>query len=167
MYVYSGNGLELQAGSMIHFQAVNSLGLDVGTKRIGVALCEGTAWASRPLTVLQRHGGVKDLEAVARLVLAHGVSEIVVGLPINMDGSEGRSCLLVRRFAAALEKHLEIPIRLWDERLTTWEAEGILKEREVRPSKRRGVVDKVAAALILKSYLEANPKEANTQECEK
>lgn len=131
------------------------LGLDLGSKRIGVAVSDEMGWTAQGLTVLNRHGGLKDLENIARLVSEQGAEAIVLGLPINMDGSEGEQARKVRRFAEKLEEHLGIEVHLWDERLTTWEAEGILKEAGVKGPKRKRVVDKVAAALILKSYLQA------------
>jgi putative Holliday junction resolvase len=131
------------------------LGLDLGSKRIGVAVSDEMGWTAQGLTVLNRHGGVRDLENIARLVSEQGAEAIVLGLPINMDGSEGEQARKVRQFAEKLKQHLDIEVHLWDERLTTWEAEGILKEAGVKGQKRKQVVDKVAAALILKSYLQA------------
>lgn len=140
------------------------LGLDVGTKRIGVALSDELGLTAQPLSVIARHGGLRDLDAIAGLIKEHQVSSLVVGLPINMDGSEGESAGRIRRFAASLHEHLGLPVFLWDERLTTWEAEGILKEASVRAKKRRGIVDKLAAALILKGFLEARRLEAQGKE---
>ena len=137
------------------------LGLDFGTKRIGVALSDEMGWTAQGLTVIQRKGNEKDIEKIGRLVLEHGVEGIVLGLPLNMDGSEGKSAEAVRRFAGLLEERLKIAVHLWDERLTSWEAEGILKEAQVKPKKRKQVVDKLAASLILKSYLEAQRESAD------
>ena len=131
------------------------LGLDLGSKRIGVAVSDEMGWTAQGLAVLNRHGGKRDLENIARLVQEQRVEEVVLGLPINMDGSEGEQARKAREFAERLREHLELPVHLWDERLTTWEAEGILKQAGVKGRKRRQVVDKVAATLILKSYLEA------------
>jgi len=131
------------------------LGLDLGSKRIGVAVSDEMGWTAQGLTVLNRHGGQRDLENIARLVKEQEVGEIVLGLPLNMDGSEGDQARRAREFAGKLEEHLGLPVHLWDERLTTWEAEGILKEAGVDGRKRKQVVDKVAATLILKSYLKA------------
>lgn len=137
------------------------LGLDLGTKRIGVALSDEMGWTSQGLTTLQRKGGKKDLESIGRLVEEHSVEGIVLGLPLNMNGSEGKAAEQARRFAGLLEEHLGIPVHLWDERLTSWEAEGILKEAEVKAKKRKQVVDKLAATLILKSYLDAQQESAD------
>jgi putative Holliday junction resolvase len=131
------------------------LGLDFGTKRIGVALSDEMGWTSQGLTTIERKGNNKDIERIGRLVEEHEVEGIVMGLPLNMDGSEGKAAEAVRRFAGLLEERLGITVHLWDERLSSWEAEGILKEAEVKPKKRKQVVDKLAATLILKSYLDA------------
>jgi putative Holliday junction resolvase len=137
------------------------LGLDFGTKRIGVALSDEMGLTSQGLTTIERKGNQKDLARIGRLVEEHSVEEIVLGLPLNMDGSEGRVAEAVRRFAGLLEEQLKIPVHLWDERLTSWEAEGILKEAKVKAKKRKQVVDKLAATLILKSYLDAQREGAD------
>jgi putative Holliday junction resolvase len=137
------------------------LGLDFGTKRIGVALSDEMGWTSQGLTTIERKGNQKDIEKIGRLIEEHKVEGIVLGLPLNMDGSEGKSAEAVRKFAALLQERLKIAVHLWDERLSSWEAEGILKEAEVKPKKRKQVVDKLAAALILKSYLEAQRESAD------
>jgi len=132
------------------------LGLDLGSERIGVAVSDELGWTAQGLCVLRRQGGKRDLDKIARLVEEQKAEAVVLGLPLNMDGTEGPQAQRTRRFAAALEAHLGLEVRLWDERLTTWEAEGILKEAGVRGPRRRQVVDKLAATLILKSYMEAN-----------
>lgn len=137
------------------------LGLDFGTKRIGVALSDEMGWTSQGLTVIERKGNQKDIEKIGRLVEEHEVEGIVLGLPLNMDGTEGKAAEAVRRFGGLLEEALDITVHLWDERLTSWEAEGILKEAQVKPKKRKQVVDKLAASLILKSYLEAQRESAD------
>jgi len=131
------------------------LALDLGSKRIGTAVSDDLELTAQPLSVLNRHGGARDLQAIGRLVREQQAGEVVIGLPLNMDGSEGAAAAQARRFAERLGAALGIPVRLWDERLTTWEAEGVLKEARVKPIKRRAVVDKLAAALILRSYLDA------------
>ena len=118
--------------------------LDVGDARIGVAVSDG---------VVRRQGGTRDLDAIARLIGPYEPERVVVGLPLNMDGSEGPRALKTRRFAERLGEHTGLPIELWDERLTTVEAQEILRETGVRSRGRRGLVDEVAAAVILRSYL--------------
>ena len=136
------------------------LGLDLGSKRIGVAVSDEMGWTAQGLCVLNRHGGKRDLENIARLVQEQQSQAVVLGLPLNMDGSEGDQARRAREFGEKLKEHIKLPVHLWDERLTTWEAEGILKEAGVKGPKRKLVVDKVAATLILKSYLQARENES-------
>lgn len=139
------------------------LGLDLGAVRIGVAVCDELGLTVRPLSFIARHGGRRDLLAIERLVREQEACGVVLGLPLNMDGSEGPAAQKTRRFAQALHSHLEalkVPVHLWDERLSTWEAEGILRQEGVRASRRREKVDAVAAALILESYLAAKTPQA-------
>jgi len=138
------------------------LGLDVGDRRIGVALSDETGLLASPLPTLERVGPRKDLKAIAALVRDRGAGEIVVGLPYNMDGSVGPQAEKVRAFAEALAPVARVPVRYWDERLTTVEAEQILIERDVSRRRRKGLVDQVAAVLILQSYLDARPAPATS-----
>ena len=138
------------------------LGLDVGDRRIGVALSDETGLLASPLPTLERVGPRKDLKAIAALVRDRGAGEIVVGLPYNMDGSVGPQAEKVRAFAEALAPVARVPVRYWDERLTTVEAEQILIERDVSRQRRKGLVDQVAAVLILQSYLDARPAPATS-----
>jgi putative Holliday junction resolvase len=128
--------------------------LDVGDARIGVAVSDDLGLTVRGIGVVQRRGGKHDLDAIARLIAAHEVSRIVVGLPLNMDGTEGKQAARARAFGERLRGHLGLPIEFWDERLTTFEAEEQLRSRGVRPARRRDLVDQVAAEVILRSYLE-------------
>ena len=127
--------------------------LDVGDARIGVAVCDELGLTTRGVGVVRRQGGVRDLDAIARLLAPLAPEYIVVGLPVNMDGTEGPQASKVRRFAARLGRHIGLAIELWDERLTTVEAEALLRETGTARHKRRGMVDQVAAAGILRSYL--------------
>jgi putative Holliday junction resolvase len=136
------------------------LGLDVGDRRIGVALSDETGTLASPLFTMERIGPRKDLRALAELVREHGASEIVVGLPRRLDGTIGDQAVKVQQFAEALQPVARVPIRYWDERLTTVEAEQILIERDVSRRRRKGLVDQVAAVLILQGYLDAQPRPA-------
>jgi putative pre-16S rRNA nuclease len=127
--------------------------LDVGDARIGVAVCDELGLTTRGLGVVRRRGGVHDLEAIARLLEPYAPERVVVGLPFNMDGTEGPQAAKVRRFADRLAEHTGLPIAFWDERLTTVEAEDVMRETGVPRRRRRGLVDQVAAAGILRSYL--------------
>ena len=130
------------------------LGLDFGTRRIGVAVSEGAGWAARGVTTIQRKGGQRDLEAVGRLVQEHEAGAVVMGLPLNMDGSEGRMAELARRFADVLGEHLGLPIHLFDERLSSFEADRVMQRAQVKRGERKGMRDQVAAAVILEGWLE-------------
>jgi len=130
------------------------LGLDLGSKRIGVALSDPEGVIASPLVTLARHGGRRDLAAVGDLVREHEVGEIVVGLPLHMDGRRGPEAEAARRFADALRAELGVPVGTLDERWTTVEAERALRASGRRGKKRRAVVDAVAAAILLRTWLE-------------
>jgi putative Holliday junction resolvase len=131
------------------------LGLDVGDRRIGVALSDETGVLASPVATLERVGPRKDLKAIAALVRQHGVGAIVMGLPRHLDGRIGPQAVKVQQFAAALGPVVRVPIHFQDEGLTTVEAEQILIERDVSRQRRKGLVDQVAAVLILQDYLDA------------
>jgi|SRR6187455_1571128 putative Holliday junction resolvase len=128
--------------------------LDVGDARIGVAVADDLGISVRGVGVVSRKGGAYDLEAVGRMLAGHGVSRVVVGLPLNMDGTEGRQAARVRAFGERLANHLGLPIDYWDERLTTFEAEDRLRSSGVKAARRRELIDQVAAEVILRSYLD-------------
>jgi putative Holliday junction resolvase len=131
-----------------------ALGIDLGTKTLGLALSDEGRTIAQPLETLRRVGPRKDVRAVARLAAERGVSHLVIGDPRNMDGSPGALAEEVRRFAESLRQEAGLPVDLWDERLTTVAAERALLEGGVRGPKRRRVVDQVAAALILQGWLD-------------
>lgn len=129
------------------------LGLDLGTRRIGVALSDPDGVVASPLTTLERCGGARDLDAVGALVREHEVGEIVVGLPLHMDGRRGPEAEAAKRFAAELRGALGVPVGTLDERWTTVEAERALRESGRKGRKRRAVVDAVAASILLRTWL--------------
>ena len=131
--------------------------LDLGAARIGVAVCDDLGIAVRGIGVVQRKGGVSDLEAIRRLLAPHGVSRIVCGLPLNMDGTEGPEADRARTFGERLGRHLGLPVDYCDERLSSFEAEDRLRRRGLSPKRRRALVDQVAAEVILRSYLDRRP----------
>lgn len=135
--------------------AVRIMGLDVGDKRIGVALSDELGLTAQGLTVLRRRGLDADLAALRELAGAHGVACVVVGLPRNLDGSLGPQGEKVLAFVDRLARELGLPVETWDERLTTRAAERALIAGDLSRARRRQVVDKVAAALILQGYLDA------------
>ncbi len=128
------------------------LGLDVGEKRIGVALANGLL--AIPLTVVDRAGEEADMEKLLALAREHGVERIVVGLPLLMNGSIGRQAERVLAFSRALARHVDIPVDTWDERLSTVSAERLLLDTGMKREKRKGKRDAMAAAIILQAYLD-------------
>lgn len=135
------------------------LGLDLGEKRIGVALSDPLGLTAQGLVVLPRRGGAADFEAIAALVKEYGVAEVVIGLPRRLSGEIGPEAAAALEFAAELEQYLEIPVRTWDEWLTTVQAERVLLQADLSRRKRRRVVDKMAAAFMLQSYLDARGRD--------
>jgi putative Holliday junction resolvase len=130
------------------------LGMDLGTKRIGLALSDPLGWTAAPLPALSRVGWKKDLAAVRRLVETHAVLRIVVGLPLRMDGEPGEQARQAQEFAARLQAALGVPVETWDERLTTVQAERTLIDSDVRREQRRQIIDSLAASFILQAYLD-------------
>ncbi|NGZ95917.1 MAG: Holliday junction resolvase RuvX [Nitrospira sp. WS110] len=131
------------------------LALDYGTKRIGVALSDELKWTAQPLETIERRVLDRDIAHIASLVTAHEVERVVLGFPLQLDGREGPAVQAMREFAEKLEAGIPVPIVLWDERMTTKAAEDLLIAADVSRKKRKGVVDRVAAAILLQSYLEA------------
>ena len=131
------------------------LGLDFGERRIGVAASDALGITARPLSVIERESRREDIARIGELASRRKVKVIVVGLPLNMDGSAGPAARRARRFAAALRRELGLEVEEWDERLSTVEAERALVVSDERRARRREVRDGVAAALILQSYLDA------------
>jgi putative Holliday junction resolvase len=129
------------------------LALDYGTKRIGVALSDELRWTAQPLETFERRTLDRDVAHIASLVAAHEVGQVVLGLPLRLDGREGQAVLAMRDFAARLAAQLPVPVVHWDERMTTKAAEDLLIAADVSRKKRKGAVDRVAAAILLQSYL--------------
>lgn len=130
------------------------LGLDVGDKRIGLALSDESRTLASGLDTLQRVGPRKDLKAIAALVRQHQVSDVVVGLPRQLDGEVGPQAQKVLGFMEELRPVVKVPVISWDERFTSVMATQALAASGVSRRDRKGVVDKVAATLILQSYLD-------------
>ena len=129
------------------------LALDYGTKRIGVALSDELGWTAQPLETFERRTLDRDVAHITSLVQTHAVGEVVLGFPLQLDGREGPAIQAMRNFATHLEQGLSVPLVLWDERLTTKAAEDLLIAADVSRKKRKGAVDRVAAAILLQSYL--------------
>lgn len=130
-------------------------GLDVGDRTIGVALSDPSGVIARGLEVIRRGSLAEDLARLQAILAAHDVERVVVGLPRNMNGTYGPRAEMARRFAARLEAALGLSVVLWDERLTTVQAERTLLEADLSRRKRRQVIDRVAAQIILQNYLDA------------
>jgi len=134
---------------------VRILGLDIGTKRIGVAVSDELGFTAQGVETLIRSSPEADLNRIASLAGQYAVSEIVVGIPFNMDGSAGPQARMVRELAEAIGRRCRVPIHEWDERLSTMAAERTLLEADVSRAKRRKVIDKLAAVIILQGYLDS------------
>ncbi|MET0869523.1 MAG: Holliday junction resolvase RuvX [Methyloceanibacter sp.] len=130
------------------------LGLDLGTKTIGMALSDVTRSVATPYRTLQRTKFANDAEAIAAAIAEHGVGAIVLGLPINLDGSEGPRAQSTRAFARNLGGRIAVPILLWDERLSTQAVERHLIEAGASRKRRAQVIDRMAAAYILQGALD-------------
>ncbi len=128
------------------------LGIDHGDVRIGIAMSDETAFLASPLTTVRNGKGAAD--EIAALVREHGVETIVIGLPLNMDGSFGPATEKVRRFSAKLAKKTDVPILESDERLTTVTAHHHLREAGLDGKKRKSVIDMASAQIILQDWLD-------------
>ena len=134
------------------------LGLDYGEKRIGVAICDELGLTAQGLSTIIRKNKKHDWEILGGLVGNYKVEKIVIGYPVRLDGSEGIQCEKVNRFKVLLEKTFSLSVIKWPETLSTKEAEEILINSGVRWEKRKKMVDKMAACLILQGYLDSIAK---------
>ena len=153
-------GLEVRGGLVPRV-----LGLDVGDRRIGVALSDGLGFTAQPLFTLHRKGRKGDLKAelksIGRVIKKHRVTEVVVGNPLHMSGDLSPQAVKAQAFAAALRSEFGVTVHLWDERLTSVAANEILDEvGYARGPERRKVIDQVAAVVILRGFLEGRREKA-------
>lgn len=133
------------------------LGLDFGSKTVGVAVSDGLLLTAQGVETIERKDENKLRKTCARieeLIAEYGITEIVLGLPKNMNNTEGERVEKTKAFGEMLERRTGLPVHYWDERLTTVAAEQILMESGVRRENRKAVIDKVAAGLILQGYLD-------------
>ena len=130
------------------------MGLDVGDKRIGIAMSDAEGLIASPRDTLRRDALERDIDRLVELARSEEVGEFLVGMPISMDGSHGPQAKKVAKFIHVLTERSGMPVVPWDERLTTVAAERALLEGNVSRAKRRHVIDKVAAAYMLQSYLD-------------
>lgn len=134
------------------------MGLDVGDKRIGVALSDLMGWTAQGLETIHRENLKIDLQSLEKIIHENNVRKVVVGLPKNMNGTLGPQSQKVMEFAKKLEQRTKVEIVFWDERLTTVAAERTLIEADIRRQKRKNVIDKIAAIHILQGYLDSQNK---------
>lgn len=137
------------------------LGLDMGSKRIGVAVSDGLGIIAEGLLTLEKEKDADLIRQLRDIILTEEIKEIVVGLPLNMDGSCGPQAKSAISFADSLKEKFDIPIKLWDERMSTMEVERIMIEADVSRAKRKKKIDKLAAQVILQSYLNAQRNKDN------
>lgn len=144
------------------------LSIDYGRERMGLAIASANAKMAQPLSTMERVNRNEDMRRLREIIREHGVSQIVVGLPLKLDGTRGEMAEEAQRFARRIKKQIGVPVELVDERLTSWEAERLLEEtqgrfihaekahvgRKHKKAPERATVDSVAAAVILKEYLD-------------
>ena len=131
------------------------LGLDVGSRRIGMAISDPLGLTAQGLPTLQRQNKRLDFEQLARIINDYQISEIVVGYPLRLSGMEGIQSEKMQLFAGELRKKFGLPVHLWDERLTSTQANRLLRETDLSIKKRGQAVDRMAAILILQNWMEA------------
>lgn len=130
------------------------MAVDFGDARTGLAVCDRTEFLASPVGVIQETNFKKVVNQVAIATVEYAVGMVVVGHPINMDGSKGARAQKCADFAEELRKRVQVPVVLWDERRSTITAHNMLNENDVRGQKRKEIIDEVAATVILESYLE-------------
>ncbi|MGI2905243.1 Holliday junction resolvase RuvX [Tolypothrix sp. VBCCA 56010] len=142
---------------------MSALGLDVGSKRIGVAGCDRTGLIASGIITIERKYLQEDIEQIRQLVNEREVNVLVVGLPYSMDGSLGSQARQIQKFAKRLSKALNLPVEYVDERLTSYQAEQMLIAQNRSPSRNKGLIDRLAACLILQQWLDVRRKHSTMQ----
>lgn len=132
---------------------MRTLALDIGERRIGIALSDETGTIAQPFGVITREGVVRDVERIVQVVRQHAVGDVVVGMPYTLRGERGQSAQKVQDFVKCLRDAIDVPVLLMDERLSTVEANRRMREADMSGRARRQRVDAVAAALVLERYL--------------
>lgn len=153
MWIDGGRGEGYKGG-------VKILGLDLGERRVGVAVSDPEERVAHPLEQIEVRGRRDLVAQVARLVVETGAQEVVVGLPVRLDGTAGAQARRVEATVEALREALAVPVAVWDERFSTRQADRAMQEAGLSADRRRAKRDKVAAALILQSYLDARSPRA-------
>jgi putative Holliday junction resolvase len=134
------------------------LGLDVGEKTIGVAISDPLGFTAQGVTTIQRKSKKNDIEELTKICSEYGVESLVIGLPKNMNGTVGPQGEKIIAFSEFVKENLNLPIKLWDERLTTVAAHKAMLEADLSRAKRKKLVDKIAASYILQGYLDSLSK---------
>ena len=137
------------------------LGLDLGSKTIGLAISDGALMLATPLNTIRRKKFTQDAEQLIAIIADRQIGGLVLGLPVNMDGTEGPRCQSTRQFARNLQEKIDIPIAFWDERLSTAAVERDLIAADVSRAKRAQVVDQMAAGFILQGALDYLNRQGN------
>ncbi len=133
---------------------IRSLGLDIGDKRIGVALSDAESILASPFTIINCKDDIADVEAITSIISQQQVKQVIVGLPRSMDGSLGKQAEKVKAFTQKLCSHTEVPVEFRDERLTTVSAKRLMRATNTKKTKSKAKYDAIAAALILQGYLD-------------
>jgi putative Holliday junction resolvase len=136
------------------------IAVDLGTRRMGVAVTDGLGLTAQPHATLARHGGQRDLDAIAAVVRQLEAERVILGLPLDPEGNRGRAAKAAEAFAERLRAVLTVPVELIDESFTTVEAEEVLLAADLSRARRKQVVDRVAAALILRRWLDQQSRAA-------
>ena len=131
-----------------------TMGLDVGSRTIGVAVSDELGITAQGLKTIRRKSSEEDLKELSQIIRQFEIKKLVVGLPKNMDGSLGKQAEVVFKWIKSVQQKLSLPIVTWDERLSTVGASKILLEADLSRKKRKGVIDKIAAVLILQGYMD-------------
>jgi putative Holliday junction resolvase len=129
--------------------------MDVGARRIGLAISDPLAITAQGLHTIHRQNKRRDLAQLERVIREHDVAEIVMGLPLRMSGAEGMQAEKMQAFAEEIRRRFKVPVHLWDERLTSAQANRLLRETDMSIKRRGAVVDQMAAVLILQSWMDA------------
>jgi putative holliday junction resolvase len=155
---------ETQADSAARKPTGRILGLDVGSKTIGMAVSDPLGITAQGLTTYRRQNKRLDFEELARVIQKYEAIEIVVGYPLRMTGAEGAQAQKMQQFAEELRRRTQLPVHLWDERLTSAEANRVLRETEMSIRRRGEVIDRMAAVLILQSWMDSRVRESRPNE---
>jgi len=149
-----GNVVDLETLKRLHRPGLRLLGLDLGTKTIGLALSDGLLTVGSPYRTIQRTKFTRDAEELLAVTAKEGVYALIIGLPLNMDGSEGPRVQATKAFVRSLAQKSDLPVAFWDERLSTVAAERALLEADLSRKKRAERIDATAAAFILQGALD-------------